>query len=119
MNFLADESVAMPIVRELRRLGHDVMSIKEISPGMADHVVLSTGVTEQRVVLTFDKDFGELAFHRRLPAACGVVLFRLNGATPDEDNARAIAVLTSRTDWRGHFAVVSDDRIRIRSLPSN
>ena len=84
--------------------------------GAGDVEVLSRAQTEQRILTTFDKDFGELAFRFGLPAECGVVLFRLRGASPEIDNARTIAALTCRTDWPGHFAVVQDDRIRVRPI---
>jgi predicted nuclease of predicted toxin-antitoxin system len=78
---------------------------------------LARAQAEGRLLVTFDKDFGELAWRLKLPADCGVVLFRLTGASPAEDNARALAALTSRSDWAGHFAIVQDDRIRLRVLP--
>jgi predicted nuclease of predicted toxin-antitoxin system len=86
--------------------------------GAPDYEILSRAQTEQRLVATFDKDFGELAFRFGLPATCGVVLFRLTGRSPEDDNSRAIAAITSREDWAGKFAVVHDDRIRVRPLPS-
>lgn len=69
-------------------------------------------------MLTNNKDFGELAFRYGLPASCGVVLFRLSGVDPESDNRQVLQVLESRTDWKGHFAVVDYDRIRIRPLPT-
>jgi hypothetical protein len=64
-----------------------------------------------------DKDFGELAFRSLLPASCGVILFRLAGMDPETDNQRILEAVESRTDWAGHFSVVTDDRIRMRPLP--
>ena len=58
-----------------------------------------------------------MRFLSKLPAECGIVLFRLSGVSPATDNARALVALESRTDWPGHFAVVIDTRIRIRPLP--
>lgn len=84
----------------------------------SDAAVLTRAQTEGRVVVTLDKDFGELAFKAGLPATYGVVLFRLTGRSPAEDNARVLAALAERQDWAGHFAVVQDDRIRMRALPS-
>jgi predicted nuclease of predicted toxin-antitoxin system len=71
---------------------------------------------EIRVVVTHDKDFGELAFRSGLPAECGVILLRLAGSNPDEDNRRAVDAIESRDDWTGHFSVITDDRIRMRPL---
>lgn len=117
MRLLANENVSGPIVAALRALGHDVLSVKERTPGAKDRDVLAHAQADERLVVTFDKDFGELAVRSRLPSSCGVVLLRLHGASPDLDNARAVAALTSRDDWAGHFAVVTDDRVRLRPLP--
>jgi hypothetical protein len=76
------------------------------------------GKEESRLVVTQDKDFGELAFHIGLPADCGIVLFRLSGSDPLADNRRMVEVISARTDWAGHFAVADDSHIRIRPLPS-
>ena len=116
MRILANENFPGPVVRALRELGHDVQWVKETMRGAGDVEVLSRAQAEQRIRTTFDRDFGELAFRFGLPAECGVVFFRLRGASPEIDNARTIAVLTSRTDWPGHFAVVQDDRIRVRPI---
>ena len=84
----------------------------------SDEAVLTRAQLEQRLVLTNDKDFGELAFHYGLPASCGVVLFRLSGIDPESDNQHVLQVLGGRTDWEGHFVVVDHDRIRMRPLPT-
>jgi predicted nuclease of predicted toxin-antitoxin system len=116
MRLVANENVPGPVVAALRARGHDVLSVKESLRGAADHVVLARAQGEHRLVLTFDRDFGELAFRANLPAGSGVVLFRLSGPSPDADNARMLAALESRDDWPGHFSVVTDDRIRMRPL---
>jgi predicted nuclease of predicted toxin-antitoxin system len=117
MRILANENFPGPVVRVLRERGDDVAWVKEDAPGAADEAVLARAQAEGRLLVTLDKDFGELACRFGLPASCGVILFRLSGASPDEDNARTLAALTSRDDWAGHFAVVQDDRIRLRPLP--
>ena len=117
MRILANENVPEPVVLDLRQRGHDVVWVTELKPGMADIAVLAHAQQEQRLVITFDKDFGELAFAARLPAKCGVVLLRLQGSAPEVDNQRAVAALVGRDDWSGVFAIVEDDRIRIRKLP--
>ena len=84
---------------------------------VADDAILARAQTEERIVVTHDKDFGELAFRAQLPAACGVILFRLSGSEPETDNRRILEALESRADGAGHFSVVTDDRIRMRPLP--
>lgn len=72
---------------------------------------------EARVLVTFDKDFGELAWRARLPADCGVVLFRIPMPAPDRAGEVLAGILASRQDWAGNFAVIEPGRVRIRQLP--
>lgn len=116
MRILANENVLGPVVSALRERGHDVVAIKETARGVSDRVILERARAEARLVVTFDKDFGELAVRFGLAPSTGVILLRLSGNMPHADNARAVAAITSREDWAGHFAVVTDDRIRVRPL---
>jgi predicted nuclease of predicted toxin-antitoxin system len=77
MQFLANENFALDVVAALRNEGHDVAWIRTDAPGSKDPDILRRAVAENRTVLTFDKDFGDLAFQFGLPATCGIVLFRL------------------------------------------
>jgi predicted nuclease of predicted toxin-antitoxin system len=117
MRFLANENVSGTVIESLRDHGHDVLSVKESLRGEVDTVILARAQAEQRVVVTHDKDFGELAFRFGLSADCGVILLRLSGADPDADNRRALAAIESRTDWAAHFSVVTEGRIRMRPMP--
>jgi len=118
MRLLVNENVTRTVIYELRQRGHDVLSVKESMRSENDAVILARAQAEQRIVVTQDKDFGELAFRAKLPAECGVILFRLTASDRDRDNARILEALESRSDWAGHFSVVTDDRIRVRPLPS-
>ena len=117
LRILADENFPGPAISLLRHRGHDVVSITETMRGSSDAQVLERAQTERRLVVTLDKDFGELAYRFGLQAWCGVILFRLSGTMPEEDNLRIVEVLESRSDWTGQFASVTDTRIRIRPLP--
>lgn len=66
MNFVADESCAKPVVLALREAGHDVLSIAEVAPGATDQQVLERALNEKRVLITEDRDFGELVYARGL-----------------------------------------------------
>ncbi|OUL25161.1 DUF5615 family PIN-like protein [Nostoc sp. 106C] len=116
MRFLANENFPRDAVEALRQQGHDVVWIRTDAPGIADPEVLNRAQTDDRILLTFDKDFGELAFRSQLPATSGIILFRIkapSGAVVAQKVATAIA---SRNDWAGHFSVIEDDRIRMRLL---
>ncbi|WP_390622080.1 DUF5615 family PIN-like protein [Bythopirellula goksoeyrii] len=68
------------------------------------------------MVVTHDKDFGELAFRYGLTSDCGVVLIRLAGNNPQSDSNHTFEVLQSRDDWSGNFSVIEYGRVRMRKL---
>ena len=117
MRLICNENISGTVVEMLRDRGHDVLAVKESLRGATDVFILSRAQTKSRLVVTQDKDFGELAFRFGLPAGCGVILFRLGGNNPNVDNYRVVEVLESRSDWAGQFASATNDRIRLRPLP--
>jgi predicted nuclease of predicted toxin-antitoxin system len=94
-----------------------VVWIREASPGSLDSQVLARAQDENRIMITFDKDFGELAFRYGLPASCGIVLFRISTPSSEYIARLAVAAFNQREDWAGHFSVIEDTRIRMSSLP--
>jgi len=118
MQFLANENFPLDVVEAVRKVGHDVAWIRTDSPGSKDADILKRAVSEQRILLTFDKDFGERAFQLGLPASCGIVLFRLQASSSAALAVLVVAGLQSRTDWAGQFSVVEPGRIRMRPLPT-
>jgi Domain of unknown function (DUF5615) len=116
MRFLANENLPDVAIAALNAAGHDIVSVRLAAPGASDATVLEWAVREQRILLTFDKDFGELANASGLPAGCGIVLFRLPMPKPGEVADRLARLLASRSDWAGHFSVIEPGRIRMRPL---
>ncbi len=84
--------------------------------GAEDRAVLARAVVEERVLLTFDKDFGELAFRSKLSGRCGVILVRITPQGRERDAIRITEILLSRKDWTGAFWVINEARIRRRPL---
>ena len=117
MRILADQNIPRGAVEALRGGGYDVEWVQGTCPGEEDHDLLRLAVSERRVVLTFDKDFGELAFRAGLPASCGIILLRITPSTPDAVARLLVRTLQERADWAGHFSVIEDKRIRMRPLP--
>ena len=117
MRILADENVPGDAVTALRERGHDVAWMRADAPGSSDLQVIARAQAGNRMLVTFDKDFGELAFRSGLPASSGIVLFRISTPSPSHVARVAVAALESRTDRTGHFAVVEDERIRMTPLP--
>jgi predicted nuclease of predicted toxin-antitoxin system len=117
MRILADENFPGDAVTALRERGHDVLWVRTVAPGVSDREVLARAQAEDRIVITFDKDFGELAFRFGLPATSGIILFRLAARSASGVARLASAALETRTDWAGHFSVIEEDRVRMTPLP--
>jgi predicted nuclease of predicted toxin-antitoxin system len=117
MRILANENFPKDAVDYLREIGHDIAWVRADAPGSSDREVLSRVQSEDRVLLTFDKDFGELAFRSGLPATCGIILLRFTATSPDHVAKTVAAALRDRTDWTGNFSVIEDLRIRMTPLP--
>lgn len=118
MRFLADESCDFAIVRALRAAGHDVTAVAEVALGAADDMVLELARREQRLLLTEDKDFGQLVYAGG--NAAGSVIFIRYPATARSLLPQIIVDLVSREPDRltGAFVVVQPSRIRISRSPT-
>lgn len=116
MRFLADENFPASAVAALRSTGYDVVWIRTLSPGISDPEVLKFAQTDDLILLTFDKDFGELAFVTELPATSGIILFRIQSPSSIVLTEKIIAAIELRDDWAGHFSTIDDNKIRMREL---
>jgi len=117
MKFLANENFPVASIRRLRASGFDVASVIEDSPGAKDESVLSRAHAEQRVVLTFDRDYGELVFKRRLLAPHGIIFLRFAPAYPEEPAERFRELLkVEHVSLEGQFTVVGRGWVRQRPL---
>lgn len=115
MKFLLDVCVASNVLHQtLSDLGHDVLSARDGYASASDRVLLELAYREDRVLVTEDKDFGELVFSLRLPHPC---IVRLDGLTAAEE-AAAIRNLIERHGavmQQGAIIVITGNRVRIRS----
>ncbi len=115
MNWLADESVDAAVVARLRAEGHDVCYVAELEPGLTDEDVLRRAVDSGSLLLSEDKDFGELVF-RLGRAHQGVVLIRIFGVASSQKAAAVAHALRSHgPKMRAAFTVISAGMVRIRS----
>ncbi|MCG6205885.1 DUF5615 family PIN-like protein [Rhodopseudomonas sp. HC1] len=116
MRWLADECVSASLVRSLRADGHDVLYIAEMAPGLSDADVIDFAVTDERLLLTEDKDFGELTvrFGHSVP---GLVLLRIDPADSAMQAARLKDVIARYgADLFGRYVVIEQARMRARKL---
>jgi predicted nuclease of predicted toxin-antitoxin system len=116
MRFLANENFPASAVAILASSGHDIIWIRTAAPGMRDPDVLSWAVREARILLTFDKDFGELARRAPLPPECGIVLLRVPLPRSGHIGAFLAKLITARDDWAGRFSIIEPGRVRMRPL---
>jgi predicted nuclease of predicted toxin-antitoxin system len=119
MRLCANENIAEDCVSRLRQRGHDVLWIRETAAGSSDLEVISRARSEQRLLITFDKDFGEMVFRQAANTTHGIILFRISQPSSMAVSERIASVLDSRNDWSGHFSVVDDSTIRMRLLPQS
>ncbi len=118
MRIAADENVDKQIVDRLRVDGHDVLYIAELDPGIDDDAVLVKSRESHAVLLTADKDFGELVFRQRLLHS-GVLLIRLTGLEA-ETKAEVVAKAFEQhaDELKLGFAVLSKRSLRLRKRPA-
>lgn len=117
MRFLADANVEAAIVHWLRAEGHDVLSAADFPAPCPDDHILEMADRQNRILITSDRDFGELVFRHNL-ASQGIILMRFQ--TPlQEDRLNLL-----RARWQTivetaarHFTVLTDSKLRVRPLP--
>jgi predicted nuclease of predicted toxin-antitoxin system len=117
MLILANENVPLSAILALRQAGHDVVWVAETTPGTSDEAVLQAAIAQHRLLLTMDKDFGELVY-RSGQAAPGVVLVRPPFGSPDQLSARLCQVFAEPDRLWGSFCVIEGNVQRCRPLPS-
>lgn len=116
--FLADENFPGSSTHLLRTAGHDVAAIIDDMRGVEDTEVLARAVQEKRIILTFDRDYGELIYGKHLPAPPGVVYFRLDAAPPEEPAQMLLFLLAlDVVRLEGKFTTLEERQVRQRPLP--
>lgn len=113
MALVADESVDYRIIKALRDIGISVYSIIDMNPASNDREVLQIAVGRNCLLITQDKDFGELVFRMQLPHH-GVLLIRLAGMKPDEYFWIAQTIHHHFDSLHGCFSVCTGKKLRFR-----
>ena len=117
MRFLADESCDYAVVRALRSSGHDVVAVSDIAPRAEDSAVMNLAVREGRILLTEDKDFGQLVYSHGLESI-GVIFLRFPSHARKQIARHLTKMVKKEGDKLiGSFVVVHPGRIRIGHRP--
>jgi predicted nuclease of predicted toxin-antitoxin system len=110
---LADESCDFAVVRGLREAGHDVIAVVEISRGVDDSEVIDLAKSDRRILITEDKDFGQLVYAAARQSS-GVVFIRFPANARSSLIAAILNLVAARGDaLYGLFVVVEPGRIRL------
>jgi len=117
MWLLANENFPLSSVRLIRENGYRISSIMEDSPGIKDEEVLKIAASNDQLILTFDRDYGELIFRKKLPIPGGIVYYRITPLSPKEPALLLFEMMKlPGFDLNGMFTTVERDRMRQRPL---
>jgi predicted nuclease of predicted toxin-antitoxin system len=117
VRWLVDECIDAGLVSHLRAAGHDVHYMAEIDPSVSDTIAMMRAQRELRILLTEDKDFGDLVFRRGHPVPA-IVLLRIDPASHALKRKRLDAVISRfGNDLFGRYLTVEEARLRSRPLP--
>ena len=111
MKFLANENIPQASVKKLQDEGFDVVSVSENFPSIKDETVILFASMEDRIIITFDRDYGELIFKHNLKHSAGVIYLRIQNFQPDEP--AEILLNLFKTELK---TVISENNIRQRKL---
>ncbi|MBV8685546.1 MAG: DUF5615 family PIN-like protein [Alphaproteobacteria bacterium] len=116
MKLLADENLHPLIVRRLRAAGHEVEWVKETGPGAKDEALLSRSDISELVLVTLDRDFGDLIFRQGFPRPRAILYSRLNRANPQAIADRLLALI-ERGLAENHMTTLTAQGERLKLFP--
>jgi predicted nuclease of predicted toxin-antitoxin system len=114
---LADEHIPNSTISALREAGHDVVAASQEYRASPDRTLLAIGEREQRLLITFDRDFGVLLFAERVPQTTGVLFLRLMSQSHRSVTPALMPIVESSLEFLGYFTVIREDRVRSTILP--
>ena len=116
LKFLVDVGVGKAVELFLKEQGHDTKTVRTIDPKMPDEEIIRLSLKEKRMIITMDKDFGELVYHYKRES-CGVLLLRLEDATGSEKQEIVANILAKHSsDIANRYCVFQNGRLRIRKM---
>lgn len=115
MKFLLDENIGKEVAKLLEQLGYTASRIRLISPGIEDYSVLNLSVLKDAILITSDKDFGELIFKEKQPSA-GVIFLRLEDESSKNKIKALKKIFSKYKNIKNKFVTVKekDGKFRIR-----
>lgn len=114
---LANENFPVPAIRKLRAAGVNVVAVREVMPSASDHEVMAYARREQRWIVTFDRDYGDLVFRGGLLPPPAILYFRQEPYPPERPAELTLAMLSDPQQAEGCMVVISERSIRRKRFP--
>ena len=114
---LANENFPAPAIRKLRAAGVDVVAVREAMPSVSDKEVMVYARREQRWIVTFDRDYGDLVFREGLLPPPAILFFRQEPYPPERPADLVLAMLSDPQQAEGCMVVISENNIRRKRFP--
>lgn len=115
---LANENFPAPAIRKLRAAGVDVVAVSEAMPAITDKEVMEFARREQRWIVTFDRDYGDLIFREGLLPPPAILYFRQEPYPPDRPADLVLAMISEPQQVQGCMVVISERSIRRKHFPT-
>ena len=116
MKFLANENFPFPSITFLRQAGYSISSVAEQYPGISDHEVIDKAKVDNSIILTFDKDYGEIIFKHGQENPPAVIFFRFKGENPEMAGRLLINLIENkRLQLENKFTVIEKESVRQRT----
>jgi predicted nuclease of predicted toxin-antitoxin system len=115
-NFLVDVGVGKKVEAYLLGKSYDTKAVRSLDHSMPDQEIIRLAALEKRIVITMDKDFGELVYHSGMDH-CGILLLRLEDATGSEKQQVIAKILAEYAEnLKNHFCVYQNEKFRFKKL---
>ena len=117
IRLLVNENFPRPALLALRAAGASAESVTERMPAASDAEVLAYAAANDLWLVTFDRDYGELVFARKVATPPAIVYLRQGGYAPDWPAQAVLSAIAQPEFVAGHLVVIADGSVRRRALP--
>lgn len=115
--FLANENIPLATIYRLRKEGLDIASISLDAPSITDREVMQLSIDENRTIITFDRDYGELIYKYGFRPPAGVIYLRMRNYQPEEPAELLLKLFNSpNLEFDGMFTVADERSVRQRKI---
>jgi predicted nuclease of predicted toxin-antitoxin system len=116
MKFLANENFPFPSIAILRQASLHISTVSELYPGISDNEVITKAKVDNLIILTFDKDYGEIIYKHGIENPPAVVFFRFKGENPESAGHLLLdIVVNKKIELEKKFTVIENESIRQRT----